>query len=54
MPIFFLFDPFLEARAEIQKYIRSVFGANESTFTEIDLCNQLVTLLETCRLLGSK
>ena len=27
--LFFLFDLFLEARAEIQKYFRSFFGANE-------------------------
>ena len=30
MPLFFWFDLFLEARAEIPKYYRSYFGANEN------------------------
>ena len=29
--LIFLFDLFLEARADIQKYFRSFFGANENT-----------------------
>ena len=30
MPLFFWFDLFLEARAEMQKYFGSFFGANEN------------------------
>ena len=44
MPLFFWFDLFLEARAEIQKYSHSLFGANEN----FKICfRDLLTFSET-------
>jgi hypothetical protein len=44
MSLFFWFDLFLEARAEIQKYFHSFFGANENFKNSIEINWPLVHL----------
>ena len=62
MPLFFWYDLFLEARAEIQIYFRSYFGANElfkksfrnyQTFRNLQSCGtQLASIPAAFQIIG--